>query len=96
MTACWQDCFLVPVCTGMALTLCLLSLRRRRPTAKFVLWSRIDQKSCFKAILTAGLEPAIVELVRVGDELCTDLEAMKEAVTSLEPQNILAVISTTR
>lgn len=38
----------------MALTLCLLSLRLLRPKAKYVLWSRIDQKSCFKSIITAG------------------------------------------
>ncbi len=52
-----RDCFLVPMATGMALTLCLLALRRvRPPTAKYVVWSRIDQKSCFKSISCAGKE----------------------------------------
>ena len=51
----FQDCFVVPMATGMAMTLCLLALRRvRPPTAKYVLWSRIDQKSCFKSISCAG------------------------------------------
>ena len=32
----------------------LLTLKQQRPGAKFVIWPRIDQKSCFKCILTAG------------------------------------------
>ena len=63
-----KDCFLVPMATGMSLTLTMLTMKRRRPAAKYVVWSRIDQKSCFKSILTAGLEPAIIELIKVGDE----------------------------
>ncbi|VDP93093.1 unnamed protein product [Echinostoma caproni] len=52
---CTAHCFLVPMATGMSLTLCMLTLRKRRPTgARFVLWPRIDQKSCFKCILAAG------------------------------------------
>jgi len=41
--------------TGMALVMVFLTLRSTRPpTAKYILWPRIDQKSCFKSILTAG------------------------------------------
>lgn len=47
-------CFMVPLATGMSLVLCLLTLKQERPGAKFVLWSRIDQKACFKCIITAG------------------------------------------
>lgn len=47
-------CFMVPMATGMSLVLCMLTLKQERPGAKFVLWSRIDQKSCFKCIITAG------------------------------------------
>ena len=79
----------------MSLTLTMLALKKRRPEAKYVIWSRIDQKSCFKSILTAGLEPAIIELIRVGDELQTDLTAMRDAVTTLSPNNVLAIFSTT-
>ena len=32
----------------------LLTLKEQRPGAKYVIWPRIDQKSCFKCILTAG------------------------------------------
>lgn len=49
-------CFLVPMATGMSLVLCMLTIKQDRPGAKFVLWSRIDQKSCFKSILTAGIK----------------------------------------
>lgn len=48
---------MVPMATGMSLVLCLLTLKQERPGAKFVLWSRIDQKACFKCILTAGKVP---------------------------------------
>ncbi|CUT99692.1 o phosphoseryl tRNA(Sec) selenium [Echinococcus multilocularis] len=41
--------------TGMTLTLCLLTLKRRRgPQAKYVIWPRIDQKSCLKCITAAA------------------------------------------
>ena len=49
-----QHCIVVPVATGMALVLTMLTLRALRPNAKYVLWPRIDQKSCFKSIITAG------------------------------------------
>lgn len=49
------SCFVVPMATGMSLTLCFLALRHRRPKARYIVWPRIDQKSCFKAMITAGL-----------------------------------------
>lgn len=52
-----KSCVVFPMATGMSITLALLAMKRRRPEgAKFVLWPRIDQKSCLKAILTAGNE----------------------------------------
>ena len=59
-----KEAFVAPVSTGMAMVLCLLTLRLKRPHAKYVVWSRIDQKSCFKAIITAGYIPIIVDLVK--------------------------------
>ena len=38
----------------MSMVMTLLTLKQQRPGAKFVIWPRIDQKSCFKCILTAG------------------------------------------
>lgn len=50
-----SSCFVVPMATGMSLTLCFLTLRHRRPSARYILWPRIDQKSCFKSMITAGM-----------------------------------------
>ncbi|KAL3216247.1 hypothetical protein MRX96_006436 [Rhipicephalus microplus] len=62
-----KSCFIVPMATGMCLSLCMLTFRKQRgPRARYVVWSRIDQKSCFKSILTAGFEPIVVELLQVG------------------------------
>jgi O-phospho-L-seryl-tRNASec:L-selenocysteinyl-tRNA synthase len=79
--------------------LVLLTLRPRRPpTARYVVWTRIDQKTCFKAIRSAGLEPVVVENQLVGDCVCTDLEALKRAVESLPDgiDSVLCIASTTR
>ena len=48
------SCFVVPMATGMSLMLCMLALRMKRPSAKYVIWPRIDQKSCIKSMVTAG------------------------------------------
>ncbi|GFS24281.1 O-phosphoseryl-tRNA(Sec) selenium transferase [Elysia marginata] len=90
-----KNCFVVPVATGMALVLCMLTLKLKRPKAKYVLWPRIDQKSCFKSIVTAGLEPVIIENVIEGDELRTDLTAISEKIQELGAENILCIMSTT-
>lgn len=49
-----KACLVLPVATGMSMVMTLLTLKQQRPGAKFVIWPRIDQKSCFKCILTAG------------------------------------------
>jgi len=90
-----KQAFLVPTATGMALTLSMLYLRRKRPKARYVIWSRIDQKSCFKSILTAGFEPIIIQLKRVNDELQTDVEAIRLKVAELGCESILCIFSTT-
>jgi len=90
-----KDCFLVPMATGMSLTLCMLTIKKNRPDAKYVIWSRIDQKSCFKSILTAGLEPVVIELVRVGDELQTDVDGIRAAINRLGASAVACVFTTT-
>eukprot|EP01067_Filipodium_phascolosomae_P009576 Filipodium_phascolosomae@DN8636_c0_g1_i1.p1 len=68
----------LPVATGMAIMLTLLCLKRLltpNATADKVIFSRIDQKSAFKAICCAGMRPIVVELIRKGDTLHTDLLA---------------------
>ena len=52
----------LPLATGMTLTLVLLALRSKRPkTATKVVWCRLDQKTCVKAVLSAGLELVVVQ-----------------------------------
>lgn len=86
----------VPVATGMALSLCLGSWRLLRPKAKYVVFLRIDQKSCFKSIVTAGFEPIIIDGIReLGtDTLITDITKLEETLRS-KRDDILAVMSTT-
>lgn len=88
-------CFMVPMATGMSLVLCMLTLKQERPGAKFVLWSRIDQKACFKCIITAGLQPIIIETGLSGDELRTDLVNMEAQMATLGSDNIVCVLTTT-
>jgi len=88
-----RDIALLPVATGLSLSLALLAMRRRaKPNAKRVVWSRIDQKSCIKCVTALGLELVVVPLVRVGDELRTDVEAMEEALSHVD---VLCAITTT-
>jgi O-phospho-L-seryl-tRNASec:L-selenocysteinyl-tRNA synthase len=86
---------LLPLCTGMSMALFLGSIRLpSNPERNVVLWSRIDQKSCFKAITSAGLICVVVPTKIVGDEVVTDVEAM-EAALNTHGDKVLAVITTT-
>lgn len=87
--------FVVPMATGMTLMLCLLTFRNLRPQAKYVIWPRIDQKSCFKSMVTAGLEPVVIENKLEGDELRTDLSAMEKTIAQLGAENVVCVMTTT-
>lgn len=87
---------LLPMCTGMTMALVLSHLRESETdkSKNIVLWSRIDQKSCFKAIQSAGLSCIVVETKLEGDAVVTDVEAMEEALKKYDGQ-VLAVITTT-
>lgn len=86
----------LPVATGMAITLTLVALQGSRPAqAKFVLWPRIDQKTCLKAVVSAGLQPVVIENVLEGDELRTDVAAIEAKVTELGADNIACILTTT-
>jgi O-phospho-L-seryl-tRNASec:L-selenocysteinyl-tRNA synthase len=92
---------LLPLCTGMSMALVLASLRELDSSSSsaaknrtIVLWSRIDQKSCFKAIGSAGLTCVVVPTKQNGDEVITDLEALQLALDK-HGDAVLAVITTT-
>lgn len=90
-----KKAILFPLATGMTITLCLLSLKLKRPNAKYVLWSRIDQKACFKCILTAGLTPIIIDTKNHNNELVTNLFEFENQIKLLGVDNILCIFSTT-
>lgn len=87
-------CFLSPMATGMSLVLCMLTFKQDRPRAKYVLWSRIDQKSSFKSIFTAGLEPIVIETKIVGDEVKTDMQRLESQMAALG-ESVACVLTTT-
>ena len=62
---------------------------------RYVLWPRIDQKTCLKAVVSANLEVVPLEMVLDGDELQTDLAAIRQEVDRLGPENIVCVVTTT-
>ena len=90
-----SKCVLVPAATGMTLMLVLLTLRQQRPKASYVIWPRIDQKSCFKCMVSAGYTPIIIENVLVGDELQTDMAGIAKAIEEHGPDEIVCVLTTT-
>jgi O-phospho-L-seryl-tRNASec:L-selenocysteinyl-tRNA synthase len=58
-------------------------------------WSRVDQKTCLKSIVAANLEPVVVPLVQLGDQLVTDLERLCAIIAELGPDSIACVVTTT-
>lgn len=76
---------------------------RRLPSAacipailrRYVLWPRIDQKTCLKCVQAAGYEPVVVPLRLQGDQLCTDVEALEAEVARLGPDAVACVLTTT-
>lgn len=84
----------LPLATGMSIVMCLLTLKMTRPHAKYVIWPRIDQKSCLKAIVTAGLIPLVVNNIVDHDEISTDMSEV-ERMLELHKLEVLCVLSTT-
>lgn len=86
---------LLPLCTGMTMSLVLSCIREGEAdkSKTVVLWSRIDQKSCFKAITSAGLTCVVVETKIEGDAVVTDLAAMEAAIKEYKGK-VLAIITT--
>jgi len=61
-----------------------------------VIWPRIDQKTCFKSILTANLVPIVIEpIIQSNYELSTNLEEIERQILLLGHENVLCVFSTT-
>lgn len=84
---------LLPLCTGMSMSLVLSSFRTPDVHKNIVLWSRIDQKSCFKAVTSAGFLCVVIPTKMDGDQVVTDLEAMQAALDQ-HGERVLAIITT--
>lgn len=90
------DSTVLPVATGMALNLALLALARQRPAgARYVVWPRCDQKTCVKAIQAAGLEVVVVANRVEGDQVRTDVDAVRREIGRLGADAVVCVLSTT-
>ncbi|GAQ82108.1 O-phospho-L-seryl-tRNASec:L-selenocysteinyl-tRNA synthase [Klebsormidium nitens] len=86
----------LPLATGMTLMLSLMALKKRRPpAARYVLWPRMDQKSCLKCILAAGLEVVVIPNRLEGDQLRTDVAAIQAKSAELGSDQIVCVLTTT-
>ena len=90
-----ESLLVLPLSTGMAITMVLLTLARNKPKAKFVIWPRIDQKTCLKCMITAGLVPVVIEGHIENDEIWTDVDRVALKISELGEENVLAVMSTT-
>ena len=90
-----KDCIVLPTATGMTMTLALIALKESRPDATHVVWPRIDQKSCLKSIVTAGLTPVVVENCLEGDQLRTDIAGVEREIGRIGPERVLCILSTT-
>ena len=71
---------MLPLATGMSLMMVFRAIQQQRKAASYVLCPRIDQKTCIKCIVAAGCTPVIVPNKLVGDEVTTDLDALRQAI----------------
>ena len=92
--SCINDCIVLPFATGMSITLTLLALKSAKPSAEYVIWPRIDKKTCLKSILTANLVPLVIQPVIKDDEILTNLEDITAAINDKGADKILCVFST--
>ncbi len=95
-----KEVVVLPIATGMSIMMGMLAVSQLHGSCtsrKHVIWSRIDQKSCIKA-MTANPD-LIVHAVeqRVSDSgvLETDVTAIQELVSSLGPECIHSIVLTT-
>jgi len=63
--------------------------------AKYVIWPRIDQKTCFKSMFTANLTPIVIEPILDKLELTTNLDEIEKQIKLYGADNIHCIFSTT-
>ncbi|CAG9464896.1 unnamed protein product [Pedinophyceae sp. YPF-701] len=85
----------LPMATGLTLQQVLLCLRARRPLAPWVIWPRVDQKTCVKCVVSAGLAIRVVPLRQDGDQLRSAVEDITAGIHAVGAANVLCVMTTT-
>jgi O-phospho-L-seryl-tRNASec:L-selenocysteinyl-tRNA synthase len=97
-----EDAIVVPMATGMTISLVLQSIKRSRPpSARFVLWSRIDQKTSLKCIEAAGMNPVVMDLSSVPQAGCSQPffglspATVEATIDRVGVDNIVCVLITT-
>eukprot|EP01084_Bolivina_argentea_P038724 71614_1 len=95
---CIKNVLIFPFATGMAIVMSLLTLKQRlnNPNKKYILWPRIDQKTCLKAMITAGFQVIIIDNImhENGHELNTNLKMIETQINKIGKHNILCILST--
>jgi O-phospho-L-seryl-tRNASec:L-selenocysteinyl-tRNA synthase len=96
------DILLFPCATGFTLSFVLSALKRAHekefpailPVNRYVLFFRIDQKTCIKCINTAGLNIKTIEGIMNSDGIHSNLQGLKEMIELLGRSQIVCVFST--
>ena len=93
-----KDVVVLPVATGMALMLGMMAVSQFHGDCnrRNVIWSRIDQKSCIKAMtFDPSLEIHVIEQVRQGEGLVTDVQSISNLIDLLGEEAIHSIVLTT-
>ena len=95
-----KEIVVLPVATGMALMLGMSSVSQlhRDTKRRNVIWSRIDQKSCIKAMTyDPSLKVYVVEQRRDpnGEGLVTDVQSIVDLIQQLGNETIHSIVLTT-
>ena len=99
-----KDAVVLPMCTGMALTHVFHTIQHQftKSSRKYVLISQIDQQTCVKCILYAGLQPIIIPLQKTIEESIpeggsfwgTNVRCFEDTINEIGNENVLCVLST--
>ena len=93
-----KEVVVLPIATGMAIMLGMtaISQSHRDSGRRNVIWSRIDQKSCIKAMTAnPALVVHVVEQKIVDGCLATDAGRISDLIISLGPETVHSVVLTT-
>mmetsp|Transcript_117347 Transcript_117347/g.252321 ORF Transcript_117347/g.252321 Transcript_117347/m.252321 type:complete len:80 (-) Transcript_117347:74-313(-) len=56
-----QNCLIMPFATGCTLNYVFMNLKLLYPSRKYIVWFRIDQKSCIKSMKVPGVDVLVIQ-----------------------------------